>query len=42
MQCNILSQQVGQLDGKVVYLHSNFTGDVCVVNNGKLTKYSSI
>ncbi len=43
MQCNILSQQVGWLDGRVFFSilkvkGSNLTSDMCVVNNGKLTK----
>jgi hypothetical protein len=47
MQCNILSQQVGWLDGRGVCLHSkvkgsNLTSVVCVVNNGKLIEYFPI
>ncbi len=47
MQCNILSQQMGWLNGKGVCFilkvkALNFTSGVCMVNNGKLTKYSPI
>ncbi len=53
MQSNILLQQVGWLDGKGglminVFISilkvkgSNLTSGVCVVDNGKLTKYSPI
>jgi hypothetical protein len=47
MQCNILSQQMGWLNGKGVCFilkvkALNFTTGVCMVNNGKLTKYSPI
>ncbi len=42
MQCNIISQQVGWLDGKGVcfqFKRSIFTSRVCVVNSGNLIKY---
>jgi hypothetical protein len=47
MQCNILSQQVGWLDGRGVCFHpkvkgSNLTIGVCMVNNGKFIKCSFV
>ncbi len=43
MQCNILSQQVGWLDGRGVYLHLRSQAiklhKWCVVNNCKLIEY---
>jgi hypothetical protein len=48
MQCNVILQQVGWLDGRGVCLYYKgqgikpVTNGVCMVNNGKLIEYFPI